>query len=154
MLAGWLVIIDWSVPILLTYFYFWKVLTLSHTIFLNRKRKLITRFSCQKNILIIRFKFCNDENEHSPSEIEYVLVLKRWSALQPSKEFRCFVQDNQIIGKINLSSSLDKWELFFTSISHYNESIKFSYQPTWLRKLLPIYEFQRRSNRRRFNRIF
>jgi len=50
-------------------------------------------------ILIYRFKFCyDDDNNNLLSTIQYVLVLRKWSALQPSKEFRCFVRNNRIIG--------------------------------------------------------
>ncbi|CAF4433916.1 unnamed protein product [Rotaria socialis] len=43
------------------------------------------------------FKFCYDATDDYLPIIQYVLVLREWSALQPSKEFRCFVKNNQIV---------------------------------------------------------
>nr|ACI90369.1 cell division cycle protein 123-like protein [Philodina roseola] len=43
------------------------------------------------------FKFCHDDRPDLLPTIPYVLVLRKWSALQPAKEFRCFVKNNRII---------------------------------------------------------
>jgi hypothetical protein len=66
-------------------------------IFVNREKKNNEiHFIC---ISFDRFKFCHDENADRLSTIQYALVLRKWSALQPSKEFRCFVRNNRIIGR-------------------------------------------------------
>lgn len=44
------------------------------------------------------FKFCHDDRQDLLTTIPYVLVLRKWSALQPAKEFRVFVKNNRIIG--------------------------------------------------------
>ncbi len=65
-------------------------------IFVNRKKRNEILFI---RISFGRFKFCHDENADLLSTIQYALVLRKWSALQPSKEFRCFVRNNRIIGR-------------------------------------------------------
>lgn len=67
-------------------------------IFVNRK-KTNEIFFFDLNSNFFRFKFCHDDNENLLSTVPYVLVLRKWSALQPSKEFRCFIRNNQIIGR-------------------------------------------------------
>jgi len=61
----------------------------------------------------VRFKFCHDENADLLPTISYVLVLRQWSALQPSKEYRCFVRNNQIIGLFILKDEKKKQLNFF-----------------------------------------
>lgn len=46
------------------------------------------------------FEHCEDEAETSTPNVEYQLVLKKWHNIQPSMEFRVFVKNKEIIGKI------------------------------------------------------
>ena len=83
-----------------------------HTWSLRTVRMAILNISLivHKNVLPsfqwFRFKFCYDANDNSLSTVHYVLVLRKWSALQPSKEFRCFVKNNRIIGRFICSEKL------------------------------------------------
>lgn len=48
--------------------------------------------------IVHRFKFCQDEKDNEIKYIDYVLALRKWYALQPAKEFRCFVKNKRLIG--------------------------------------------------------
>lgn len=65
------------------------------------------------------FKFCHDENADPLSKVAYVLVLRQWSALQPSKEYRCFVRNNQIIAISQRDS-----ENYYEFIRHSTDEIQ------------------------------
>ena len=64
-----------------------------------------------------RFKFCHDEKTDVLPTIPYVLVLREWSALQPSKEFRCFVKNNRLIGKLHVARSSQSTRLWILAIT-------------------------------------
>jgi len=68
-----------------------KCTNLADIFLLLKSSDFITHDLCEP------FKFCHDDNNDLLSTIQYVLVLRKWSALQPSKEFRCFVRNNRII---------------------------------------------------------
>ena len=48
---------------------------------------------------------CEDADQGDARSPEYRLVLKKWFAMPKSHEFRCFVRDRKLIGR--LSSLLD-----------------------------------------------
>ncbi|CAF3839508.1 unnamed protein product [Rotaria magnacalcarata] len=68
-----------------------KCTNLADIFLLLKSSDFITHDLCEP------FKFCYDLADDYLSTIQYVLVLREWSALQPSKEFRCFIKNNQII---------------------------------------------------------
>lgn len=53
-----------------------------------------------QNILLSRFEYCDDdENLKNETVVKYELVLRKWTDMNPANEFRCFVRDNELIGK-------------------------------------------------------
>ncbi|CAF0883297.1 unnamed protein product [Rotaria sp. Silwood1] len=68
-----------------------KCMNLADIFLLLKSSDFITHDLCEP------FKFCHDDTNNSLSTIQYVLVLRKWSALHPSKEFRCFVKNHRII---------------------------------------------------------
>ncbi|CAF1255537.1 unnamed protein product [Rotaria sordida] len=68
-----------------------KCMNLADIFLLLKSSDFITHDICEP------FKFCYDDTDNLLTTIQYVLVLRKWSALQPSKEFRCFVKNHRII---------------------------------------------------------
>ncbi|UJR21028.1 hypothetical protein I4U23_024128 [Adineta vaga] len=69
-----------------------KCTNLADVFLLLKSSDFITHDLCEP------FKHCHGDHASVLSTLQYVLVLRKWSALQPFKEFRCFVKNNQIIG--------------------------------------------------------
>jgi hypothetical protein len=57
-------------------------------------------FKCCGIIFLDRFCKCEDYNEDSEDiKVKYHLVLRQWQDLNPASEFRCYVRNNQLVGK-------------------------------------------------------
>ncbi|CAF4139937.1 unnamed protein product [Adineta steineri] len=93
-----------------------KCTNLADIFLLLKSSDFITHDLCEP------FKFCYDDDQSLLSTIKYVLVLREWSALQPSKEFRCFVKNNRIIG-ISQRDSENYYEFIGSSADQIRDNI-------------------------------
>jgi hypothetical protein len=54
----------------------------------------------ENKLHFVRFCKCEDYNEDSEDiKVKYHLVLRQWQDLNPASEFRCYVRNNQLVGK-------------------------------------------------------
>ena len=61
------------------------------------------------HILSFRFTLCEDSANEGQVNVNYHLILRKWVSLNPGYEFRCFVRNNNLIGKFYSPVQTSNW---------------------------------------------